>query len=415
LFEHGVLIILRTAVLFGWIGDRLQSRKTPFVYGLLVLGGATALFAIGTSLAVLLVARILQGLSTAMVFTVGFALLFDKVGKDRIGEAMGYTSMSLSLGLFLGPVVGGVIYQSAGYSAVFAPAFTLIGLEILLRFLVVEEDRWAKGRRLFEGETCKPTYGTIRSETSPTLCNSSLSGTNDSSHSQRELESLFPSTSVRNTHSALLVLLSSPRLLVAMVGLFTLNSFTTAFEGVLPIYLHELFGFNSMQTAFVFLAITLPMLLSPLVGKIVDRVGAKLPAVAGFGIAVPGLALLRLVIHNTRMDMGLLVILLFLLGCSVSLAMPPMMTEVTFSIEEQEQCHPGIFGPYGAYSQAYGLTNAAFAGGALIGPLYAGFLRESLGWPAMSLFMGALSCVVMLLVLPISGGKRLQREPQRRS
>lgn len=124
---------------FGWVGDRIQSRQTPFVLGLVVLGGATLSFALGSSLPVLLIARVLQGMSTAIVFTVGFALLFDVIGKEKIGQAMGYTSMSLSFGLFLGPVVGGIIYQYGGYFQVFIPAFVLIALEILLRFVVIEQ------------------------------------------------------------------------------------------------------------------------------------------------------------------------------------------------------------------------------------------------------------------------------------
>lgn len=371
----------------------MQSRQSPFVLGLIVLGAATALFAIGTSLIMLMIARILQGMSTAIVFTVGFALLFDKIGKDQIGEAMGYTSMSLSLGLFLGPIVGGVIYEYAGYFPVFLPAFVLIGLEIVLRFLIVEDDRYAKGR-LADSDGFSPSYGTISQDIDHTP-----------SPGPHESNEGLP-TSERTAHkSVLLVLLSSPRLLVAMVGLFTINSFTTAFEGVLPVYVKELFHVNSMQAALMFLAITIPMLLSPLTGKLVDRVGAKWPAVIGFGLGVPSLIMLRLVVHNTTHDMIVLAIILFLVGCTVALAMPPMMTEVTFAVEEREAKNPGVFGPFGAYSQAYGLTNAAFAGGALVGPLYAGLLREWLGWPTMSLFMGLLSGAVMLLCLPISGGK----------
>jgi predicted MFS family arabinose efflux permease len=66
--------------------------------GLVALGSATVIFALSTKLWLLLVARALQGLSTAIVITVGFALVFDKVGPSQLGQAMGYTSMSLSLG-----------------------------------------------------------------------------------------------------------------------------------------------------------------------------------------------------------------------------------------------------------------------------------------------------------------------------
>ncbi|KAK2750158.1 hypothetical protein FQN57_004654 [Myotisia sp. PD_48] len=406
---YGAAILVGSLV-FGWLGDRTRSRQTPFVLGLIVLGGATLLFALGSSITVLMIARVLQGASTAIVFTVGFALLFDKVGKHQIGDAMGWTSMSLSTGLFLGPVMGGVLYERLGYLMVFVPAIAAIGVEIVLRSLVIEEDRYSKSSPLLE-DSVTTSYGTA------------VYGS-DRVDGRLSAEALLPPPSPESppTHSVNLIaarspilkLLSSPRLLVAMLGLFTLNSFTTAFEGVLPVYVHELFGVKSTKASLIFMTMTIPMLLSPVIGKLVDRVGAKWPATIGFAIAVPALILQRLVIHDELADRIILIALLSIFGCGVAMAMPPMMTEVTFAVEEIEEKNPGIFGPYGAYSQAYGLTNAAFAGGALTGPLYAGFLRKAFGWPIMALFMGCLSALVMVLVMLISGGPlTYRRKPQK--
>ena len=86
--------------MFGHLSDRLKSRRLPFMLGLVALGSATVLFALCRSLWLLLVARAFQGLSTAVVISVGFALVFDKVGSEQLGQAMGYTSMSLSLGWY---------------------------------------------------------------------------------------------------------------------------------------------------------------------------------------------------------------------------------------------------------------------------------------------------------------------------
>lgn len=49
------------------------------------------------------------------------ALLNDFIGAEHIGKAMGYTSMALSMGLLLGPVLGGVLYEYGGYFQVFYP------------------------------------------------------------------------------------------------------------------------------------------------------------------------------------------------------------------------------------------------------------------------------------------------------
>ncbi|KAA8646644.1 uncharacterized protein ATNIH1004_005319 [Aspergillus tanneri] len=64
--------ILLGSLLFGWVGDRTKTKQLPFMLGLVVVGGATLLFSLTTSLPLILFARVLQGLSTAIVFTIGF-------------------------------------------------------------------------------------------------------------------------------------------------------------------------------------------------------------------------------------------------------------------------------------------------------------------------------------------------------
>lgn len=79
------------------------------------------------------------------MFTVGYALLFDAVGKERIGQAMGYTGVALNLGVLLGPVLGGMLYEYGGYIQVFFPAFGLIVAEVILRILVISEKSKIRG------------------------------------------------------------------------------------------------------------------------------------------------------------------------------------------------------------------------------------------------------------------------------
>ncbi|KAE8145008.1 MFS amine transporter [Aspergillus avenaceus] len=369
--------ILVGSLLFGWVGDHTKTRQLPFLLGLLVVGGATLLSALTTSLPLFLFARILQGISTASVFTIGFSLLLDTVGSKHIGSALGFTSMSISLGLFAGPIIGGFIYDVAGYLAVFAPAFSLIALEIILCILLQPP----APRR-----TPPPS-----AEQAPLL---------------------HPPTSNRESQTpALIILLRSPRFLVAMVGMCMLNTFMTAFEAVLPVYLQELMHYTSSQIAIVFLANSLPlMILSPIAGKCVDRIGPFWPSIAGFALAAPSMMLMGVIQQNTALCSVLLRLFLFWFGCSVSMAMPAMMTEISMATEAVEKVHPGVFGPQGAYSQAYGLSNAAFAAGTLAGPLYAGYARQLVGWLGMTVSLGVFSVVMVVLVVVFTGRGRDERD-----
>lgn len=80
----------------GVIADKGSSRRLPFLIGLTALLVATLLLFLGQTVAVLAVARVLQGISAAVVWTVGLALVLDTVGPDSLGKTMG------SVGWFLG-------------------------------------------------------------------------------------------------------------------------------------------------------------------------------------------------------------------------------------------------------------------------------------------------------------------------
>jgi len=57
--------------------------------GLIVLAVSTTMFFMGNHVAILVVARILQGASGAFVWTSGTAFLSTRVGADATGAAMG--------------------------------------------------------------------------------------------------------------------------------------------------------------------------------------------------------------------------------------------------------------------------------------------------------------------------------------
>jgi MFS family permease len=62
-----------------------------------------------------------------------------------IGEYMGYAGIALNLGTLLGPVLGGVVFDEAGYNAVFIMAVAVVGFDVVLRLIMIE--RSAADRR----------------------------------------------------------------------------------------------------------------------------------------------------------------------------------------------------------------------------------------------------------------------------
>ena len=80
----------------GVIADKTSSRQAPFLVGLVALLAATLMLFLGQSIPVLILARVLQGVSGAVVWTIGLALLLDTVGPANLGKTIGSVSHDIS-------------------------------------------------------------------------------------------------------------------------------------------------------------------------------------------------------------------------------------------------------------------------------------------------------------------------------
>lgn len=110
----------------------------PFVVGLVSLSVSTGLFALTRSLTVLVIARTLQGLSAAAVWTVGLSIIADNVPTERVGEAMSYTTVALAWGSLLGPAIGGVMYEKVGFYGAFIVPICLLAVDVVMRLAMIE-------------------------------------------------------------------------------------------------------------------------------------------------------------------------------------------------------------------------------------------------------------------------------------
>lgn len=124
--------------LFGYFADKCRLRRLPFVVGLIALGASTLLFVLASSMTALVIARGLQGLSAAAVWVVGLAIVADNVPPERVGEAMGHTTIALTWGFLLGPTIGGIMYEKLGFEGTFAIPAGLIVVDVVLRFAMIE-------------------------------------------------------------------------------------------------------------------------------------------------------------------------------------------------------------------------------------------------------------------------------------
>jgi MFS family permease len=97
----------------------IVGRKKIFTYGVLIYTVASLLAGYSSSGILLIIFSFLQGLGCSMIFATGVALLSSVYPSNRRGEALGIYVTAVYIGLFLGPLLGGVLVQNFGWRSIF--------------------------------------------------------------------------------------------------------------------------------------------------------------------------------------------------------------------------------------------------------------------------------------------------------
>ncbi|MFC4617724.1 MFS transporter [Camelliibacillus cellulosilyticus] len=120
-----------------WVGHALESKGRRFIYvtGLVIFVISVGSYAFLSSIALLFIMRIIQGLGWGMSTTAGGTVATDLIPKKRRGEGMGYFGLSGNLALALGPSFGLILVSFIDFSYTFALA--AIGGLLALGFALV--------------------------------------------------------------------------------------------------------------------------------------------------------------------------------------------------------------------------------------------------------------------------------------
>lgn len=138
LFASYAVALLVATPIFGILSDR-TGRKGPMLWGLLGLAASTLFYAFASKFWMLIAARSLQGVSAAITWTAGFALLADLFPPEKRGKAMGIALSGESIGMLIGPSVGGWLFQLGGYTLPFIVAACFAILDGILRLILIKD------------------------------------------------------------------------------------------------------------------------------------------------------------------------------------------------------------------------------------------------------------------------------------
>lgn len=389
----------------------------------------------------LVASRLLQGLSAAVIYTGGLALLVDTVEQDEIGKWMGFVMSFGNAGLLVSPLLGALIYRSFGFHGIFGSMMVLVVLEIFLRLAMVTKNTNGIQDSVAEASNVRSHQRSPRAEQHCRLL-TPLERRQSSFERQRRADPVWKMAPLSNHNnsnsnnnktqpSVFLKLLSQPRILTAVYGVFVAQTLITSFDGVLSIFLLRTFDWGSTEAGLVFLTITIPTLAAPFAGTLSDRFGPRWVAASGYGFAAVFLSMLPLVNYDSVGNIVLLCVVLTTLGkrfttpssfvkvpllgwlwtgtdnkapgFTFSFMISPLAADMTAAVEDMSsQGTLGIESPSGSYGQAFSLLNCGISAGVMVGPALAGFLYETFGWEVMAWNLTVMS---LSAVIPIVRGQ----------
>jgi EmrB/QacA subfamily drug resistance transporter len=277
----------------GKLGDRLGHRRA-LLFGQAAFALAALAGLLAPSLGWLVAARVVMASAGALIIPSATALLRTELPAELRGRAFGAFGATMALSAALGPLVGGQLTSALGWRAVFAVNLVLLPISALLagkpgratpsparapraRFDVL-------GSVLLGGALASLALGVGRDGTP----NVGLL------MAAPVLLALF--VVVEKRHPAPIVDLSILRVptFVAsgfIIALHNLAMYALLFElpAICGIVLHE----GAHRTGLLLAAVLAPMVvLSPIAGRLTDKVGPRSVALCGTSLAAAGMAVL---------------------------------------------------------------------------------------------------------------------------
>jgi EmrB/QacA subfamily drug resistance transporter len=115
----GYLLTLATLTLgIGRVGD-MVGKKPIYTAGFALFTVGSALCGIAPSVGFLIGFRIVQGVGAAMIFALGFAILTEAFPPNERGKALGIAGSIVSVGIAIGPALGGFIIDALSWRWIF--------------------------------------------------------------------------------------------------------------------------------------------------------------------------------------------------------------------------------------------------------------------------------------------------------
>ncbi len=323
-------VLLMTAAA---LGDRF-GRRRMFVAGLALFSAASAACALSSSVGMLIVARAVQGAGAAFILPLALALLTAAFPPEKRGTAIGMFSAVTGIAVALGPIVSGAIVQGIEWQWIFwlNVPIGLVAIPFVLR--KISESRGKEvgldvpGVALMTGAAFGVVWALVRGNSagwgSPEVILSLLGGVAFAvafvAWERRAREPMLPMAFFRSrTFTA-----GNTAIFFVLGSLFSDVFF---FPQLLQTGLH----YDPLQAGLRLMVWTSTFIVvAPVAGALVDRIGERPLMVSGLLIQCAGTAWIA-AIARTGLPFSQLVVPLIVAGVGISMAIPSAQNSVVGS------------------------------------------------------------------------------------
>jgi len=349
----------------GRLGD-MVGHKRIYIIGFLTFTAASALCGISGSVQQLVFFRVVQAVGATCMFSSSPAILTDAFPTER-GKALGLISISVAIGLTVGPTLGGFIVHNFGWRWIFFVNIPIGIIASIMAAFILKESKLPTVKRFdFAGAT---TAFLALFSVLLALSMGDKWGWRSSSTIGLLLAAVVFA-------AAFLYFENKVEEPMLDLSLFRIRLFTTANISALinyaslfiatfltPFYLRDVFG-ESIQTTGLALTV-IPLfigLVAPISGTLSDKIGSRM--LSSLGLTINALALLGL--SRTSVSTGILPVALFLglFGFGAGLFQSPNSSAIMGAVPRHRL---GIAAGMQATMRSVGMVLGVAMAGAIVG------------------------------------------------
>ncbi|MFN8241357.1 MAG: MFS transporter [Bacteroidales bacterium] len=323
---------------FGRLADEV-GRKKIFTIGIFLFTLSTFAVLFCNTIEMLLVLRVFQGISSAMIFGTSLAIITSVFAPGERGRAMGINITAVYAGLSGGPIVGGLLTQYFGWKSIFL-FLVPVGLASLYLIFTKMKTEWAEARGekfdwfgsvIYGFALALFMYGFSKL---PSVTGWSLLAAGI----LLGVMFLVFENNVKNPVFDISLILTNRVFAFSGIAALIHYSATSATSFFISLYLQYLHGLDARSAGLIMISQPIAMtILSPVAGRLSDRVNPGVIASSGMGLTATGLVMLCFISDST--PHWFIFILLALIGIGFGLFSSPNSNAIMSSVEKR---HLGV-------------------------------------------------------------------------